>query len=330
MKEGAKLIARIGFYGDPHWGCGDYGAHRAYGQESLEYIHKLSDIVRDKGITHLICTGDMTYGKFKDLKYRATIEQELEQIYLDINGNHYMCKGNHDSATNGMTEYEFYVAKGLIKEARNLTIGNLHITMLNYMKSGKYTEDLFNKGDEDGAFNLVVAHDYFKFSDTKLPNFGDCIELDNHRGFFGVDLLLCGHIHHRISFKGVVVNEGSGSELLVRYLGCMMRPAYTEGNLDENGEIDIIEVYDTGDMRYDIVEVPLWEISKAFNVEAKAEQKEKQQLKDERVDISDVVRGLEAHDKGIGNPEDVIKALDNVKPEYKNKAIELLQRALNQ
>lgn len=323
-------LARIAICGDPHLGCNDYGAHREYGKESLEYLHRVTDIVRENEVTHLLCAGDMTYGKFKDLRYRGIVESELEEIYRLTNGNHYMCKGNHDSATNGMTEYEFYVNKGLIKGAENFTIGKLYVTMLNYMKSGKYSEELFNKSDEEGAFNMVVAHDYFKFSDTRLPNYGDCVELDNHSGFYGVDLLLCGHIHKRLSFKGITVNNGMGHDLYVRYLGCMMRPSYIEGGMDESGEIDIIDVYGDGTMKFDVIEVPLWDIDKSFNVEMKAAEKEKQQLKDERVDISDIVRDLDSHERGVGNPEDVIKGIEGIRQDYKDKAIELLMKAVNQ
>ena len=48
-----------------------------------------------------------------------------------------------------------------------------------------------------------------------------------------------------------------------------------------------------------------------------------------RVDITDIVKQLDAHDRNVGNPEDIINAMIGIDDKYKNKAISLLQNALN-
>lgn len=324
------VIARVGYIGDTHASCNDYGAHRDYAKESIENFRKITQATEEYGLTHLIGSGDFSYGKFNNLAYRSEIEKELIKQNELTNGNRYEVKGNHDSATNGMTEYEFYVEKGLLKPSTNLTLGRLHISMLDYKKSGKYGFEEFNKGTEEGAFNMVVAHQYFKFSDTRLPNFGEAIELDRYLPMLGVDLLICGHIHKIMSFSGIVSDgKESGNKLMVRYLGCLNRPAYKEGSMDTIGEMDIIEVNDDNSINYQVVEIPLMNIEDAFNIEQKEAEKEKRQLKDERIDISDIVHSLDNHERNMGNPEDVIRGLEGVDARYKDKAIEFLSRAIN-
>ena len=56
--------------------------------------------------------------------------------------------------------------------------------------------------------------------------------------------------------------------------------------------------------------------------------KAKKVEKAERVDISDVVKQLDSHDRNVGNPEDIIRGMKDVDDKYKNKAIDLLKTAL--
>ena len=51
----------------------------------------------------------------------------LHDEYRITKGNHFEIKGNHDSAGYGLTEREFYIEKGLLKEPINMTIGNVNI-----------------------------------------------------------------------------------------------------------------------------------------------------------------------------------------------------------
>ena len=86
-------------------------------------------------------------------------------------------EGNHDSATYGMTEYQFYVQKGLLKRADNIVVENVNISMIDY---GKHLKMPIITPDKD-MVNIVLAHDYFKFRNTQLPNYGNAIEWMNLR-----------------------------------------------------------------------------------------------------------------------------------------------------
>ena len=74
-----------------------------------------------------------------------------------------------------------------------------------------------------------------------------------------------------------------------------------------------------------IIDVPLWALDESFNLEAKAREDEQSKS---LVDISDIVKRLDEHERNIGNPEDLIMSLEDIDIRYRKKAVELLQEAL--
>lgn len=312
--------ARILIYGDLHLSSKNYGAHIDYPRESLHYFKEIANVAEREGATHVIGLGDFTFGRFHTLEYRISVEKVLDRLWKITEGRHYMLKGNHDSATYGMTEYEYYCKKGLLKPSENLSIGGINISMVD---NGKY-EKMDIIPPEEGKTNVVLAHDYFKFKDTKLPNYGQAIELDEFSRWFGVDLLVCGHIHNFESFSGMVVDGYRARKMTVIYLGCMARPAYREGFMQDIGKLLMLDV-DGEKVEAGIIDVPLWALDESFNLEAKAREDEQSKS---LVDISDIVKRLDEHERNIGNPEDLIMSLEDIDIRYRKKAVELLQEAL--
>lgn len=321
----ANILAKIGIIGDMHLSSKNYGAHRDYPTESLDYFHKITEETKNLQLTHLIGLGDFTFGRFHSLEYRLAVEKELQEQYALTNGNRYELRGNHDEAGYGLTERDYYVSKGLFKASCNMNIGNAHITMVDY---GKTDETVPNIVDSADSINIILAHDYYKFADTQLPNFGKAIEIDTYEKWFGLDYLVCGHIHKDMEFDGNMIKGDMVHPVHVNYLGCMMRPAYRDGMMDEKGKILIITLFDDGKMDVDNHYIDLWALEDAFNLEEKQKQAEKKEEKVSRVDISDIVKQLDTHDRNVGSPEDIIAGMQDVDERYKNKAIELLKNAL--
>lgn len=322
----ANILAKIGIYGDIHLSSKNHGAHRDYPNESLHYFQEITRVTKEKGITHLIGCGDFTFGRFHSLEYREAVEKELSEQFRLTNGNRWELRGNHDEAGYGLTERDFYVSKGLLKGSENLSIGSLNITMVDY---GKTADVIPNIIDDETHINVIIAHDYLKFSNTQLPNFGKAIDIDNFTQWFGCDYLVCGHIHKILDFSGYIVkDENMVHECKVHYMGCMSRPAFSENGLDEVGQVLIITVMDDGTVDVDFENIQLWSIEESFNIEMKAEEKKKKEEKINRVDISDVVKQLDSHDRNIGSVDQIIESMTDVPEKYKDKAISLLSMAL--
>lgn len=317
-------LARVLIYGDIHLSSKRYGAHRDYPRESLHYFNEITKTMKENNVTHLIGLGDLTFGRFSTLEYRMEVEKLLEEQYSFVNGNRYELEGNHDVAGYGMTEYEYYVKKGYIKPSTNLKIGNVNISMVD---NSKYLKTGILDTSNENELNVVLAHDYFKFEDTPMSNYGKAIRLEDMHNWYGVDYLICGHIHNKAVFEGLMVKDGAGHRMMVHYVGCLTRPSYREGHMDEVGNLVMLTIYDNGEMKYDVIDIPLWSLEETFNLELKAEEYEKKAEKEARLDISDVVAELAGHERNVGNPEDIIEALQGVDEKYKKKAIKLLKEA---
>ena len=175
-------------------------------------------------------------------------------------------------------------------------------------------------------------HDYFTFSDTKLPDYGKAKNLDRFEKWFGVQHIIGGHIHNPEIFDGVIIKEVDGQPVgfrtMVDYLGSLSRPQYREGHTKEVGYLLLITVYDNGEYKYDRMEIKLPSLAETFNLSMKEKERQLKESKEGRVDISDIVHNLDEHERSIGNPEDIILSLEGVDERYKLKAIELLKEGL--
>lgn len=329
-----NLVASIIIYSDIHLCSKAYGAHKNYPEESLEYFRAITRVAEERNASHIMGLGDFTFGRFHTLEYRRAVEDELEKQYRICNGNRYELKGNHDQATYGMTEYEYYIEKGLIKPSTKLKIGNLNISMVDYIDIKK--DNFFETektdvliGNSDTDINVIIGHNFLKFKDTLIANYGKAIELDNLHKWHGADYIICGHVHKHHIFDGSILNKDGtkAHKATVHYLGCMTRPAYREGLMDEKGYILNLRLFDDGSMQYDVVEIPLWDIADSFNLEVKQKEKKIKEEKQSRIDISDIVKQLNSHERNVGNPEDIISAMVGVDEKYKEKAIKLLKEA---
>lgn len=316
------VLAKILIYGDIHLNSKNYGGHKDYATESLSYFQKITKIAEENQVTHLVGLGDFTYSRFHTLEYRKKVEEELEKQYKLTGGNRFELKGNHDIASYGMTEYEYYIEKGLIRPSTNLEFPGVNISMIDNGKS----EIQKILPVENADVNVVLAHDYFKFKNTKIADYGKAIDLDNFVRWFGIDYLICGHIHKQEIFSGNIIKNGAEHEVVVQYPGSPSRPAYRKGHMDMVGLLPLLTITDDPDNRfkYDVVKMDLWPIQESFNIQAIEEKAEKREEKRNRVDISDVVNQLDAHEGAVGNPEDIIMSMTGIDDKYKKKAIDLL------
>lgn len=320
-------IARILAYGDLHLSSKNYGAHFNYPEDSLNVLRRITEEATSFNATHIIGLGDFSFGRFSSLEYRYAVETELQKQYTQTKGKRYELQGNHDKAGYGMTEFEYYITKGLLKQATGLDIGNVHITMLNYGDINKIKPNIV-LGDEHT--NIIFMHDYVKFNDTKLPNFGDALILDNFEPWFGVDYIIGGHIHTSYIFDGLIMKSDSngqtlGHRAMVDYIGCMARPAYIKDITDTVGHLLKITIYDNNEIKYDRLDIELPSIESTFNLKLKEKEVIKKTQKENRVSIADVIQQLNEHKQIIGSPEVIIQSMTGIDERYKQKAIDLLK-----
>ena len=308
------VVTRIGIYGDTHLHSKNYGSHRNYAQESLGYYQKVINLAQANEVDCLVCLGDFAHGRFHNLEYRLAVEKELMKAAEFASNGHYCIKGNHDIATYGMTERDYYIQRGLFREPETLSFNGLNIYMSNYREEDTLTVD-------QGTRNIILAHNFFTFSGVSLPMYGEGVELDNFENWYGTELILSGHIHRSCSYKGYITKDGFAKETAVFNVGCPCRLSY-EKNMQDCGNLIILEVYDTGEYNIEHHTFDLLPLTESFNL-LDIETKEKlQNLK--QADVSKIAENLDQHERFVGDPMDIINSLTDIKQEYKDKAIELL------
>ena len=328
----SEVLAKIMVYSDLHLASKDYGAHRDYTKDSLQSLKTVLEKAEELQPTHIVGLGDFTYGRINKLEYRESVEQILERLNEITSNNHYQIKGNHDVAGYGMTEYEYYISRGVMKPSTNLTFGNFHITMVDYGKINQVTWNIQSHTENEKAINIAFMHDYVMFNDTLMPNYGKAILLDEMSELYDLNHIISGHIHTNHLFAGLITKvidgQTHGNRISVDYPGCLSRPAYQENMVDESEFIVLLTLYDTGEYDYDRIEINLPPISETFNLEKKAVEKEKKIAKENRVDLSDVVEKLVKHERAIGDPVTIIMSMNGVDERYRLKAIDFLKRGM--
>lgn len=328
MKNG-KLLAKILLSGDDHLKSKNHGQHIDYASESFHYFKSLGDFCEENNVTHWIGLGDLTYGRFNSLEYRDQVEEEFQRQNRILNGNRWIIKGNHDSASYGMTEYEYFLKKGYFKGSQILQIGNLNLSMVDF---GKYNETDVLIEDDPNKKNIILTHGYFAFKGGKY-NFGEPVILNDMHNWSGAELIICGHIHTKAVLNGVINDAtGTGHATTVIYLPCLSRPAYMQAGNPEVGEVMLINVYEHL-IECNIVELKLLPLEESFNLEKiKEEQAKKEAAIGKRVNIKDIVEELSAFKDGnlfSQNPEDEIMANKEIPLAVKNKACEYLKLAVD-
>lgn len=332
----ANMIARILIGADDHVSSRNYGGHVDYPAESLHYFKLKTDLLEQFQCTHMIGTGDLSYGRITSLEYRKEINKQLARQKELTHGNRWEVKGNHDSSTAGMTEYEYYVSEGLIRPSENLQIGPLNISMVDSGALKGINKPGIPIGQristqiippDPNRINLVVAHDYIMAKDVNVPPMGDYYSLESITEWYGIDYLICGHIHIPMVFRGSILSQSGAEshEVLVQYPGCLPRPNYMGERTPSKCQVVIITVFDDDTIEYASHDIDLWPLEQSYDLARMKKEAEVKELK--HVDVSDVVERLANHTNTIGNPEDKIMAMCDIPEEYRAKAIELLKQA---
>lgn len=320
------VLARIMIGGDDHLSSKNHGAHRDYPSECLYYGNEINKLIEKFNITHYIGAGDLTYGNFHDLDFRTKVDNLLAERGRLVNGEFYMVKGNHDKASSGTTEFEYYAKRGTFKTSETngmLDIGlgtsggGLHVELKDYGVKTEFTR-------VDGAYNLIVGHGLFAMKGDGMPNYGEPnIQLDDFAPWAGVDMIIAGHIHNEHLVKGRICNK----EIAVHYLPCLCRPSYIRAGMPETGTVDIITVYE------DIVEIepitiPLLPLEVSFDLEAIAQKDAAAEFKEAtKVDVADIAERLRDHVRVVNDPLSTIEHMEGIDTDVKALAIEIYKEA---
>ncbi|GHU93235.1 hypothetical protein FACS1894208_02350 [Clostridia bacterium] len=314
---------RILVYGDIHLSSRKRTNRNNYPDESLHYFKFVTEQAEQLDVDCIVGLGDFSYGDFNNLKFRAIVEELLDRQVTQTHGERYELQGNHDISNVGLSERDFYVERGKIKEAKGSFRGEYAtVSLLNYGDAALYSSDggqsLETNPDKT---NIVLCHDFLRFQDSKISGYGNAgYTIEGLPGLNGVDWFVCGHIHDMLS-------DRSGGRVLF-YPGAMARPV-AKGAIMEKAALVLIDT-DSADDTVQIYEVELLPVEESFDLQriarGKADKEYREELTRSSGELRDAVRGL-TPDGTRRTALDIIRDNRQVTIEVRDKAMAYLTAA---
>lgn len=216
--------------GDLHISDRFSGRHKDYFENCFYCLDMIEKSIVDNNITHLICLGDwigigLAEKNLKDRRSLLKLIQVLQRWNNLLNGNVYSLRGNHDIGKN-MTDYDFFVSIGLLKNIPEVDIGSCRFHLFNY---GEETREI--KLDED-KYNVGCFHSNLLIEGlTTWYQGGVGVELSTLTNLKGISTAIAGHIHN--PSKRLVSTSIGDSAIDLFYPGCPTRPRMEVNMWDE-------------------------------------------------------------------------------------------------
>lgn len=212
---------KILIIGDLHISDRFSGRHKDYLENCFDCLDMIEKSIVDNKITHLICLGDwigigLAEKNLKERRSLLRLIQVLQKWNKLLNGNVYSLKGNHDIGKN-MTDYDFFITMGLLKNVSQLDIGSCRFHMFNY---GEETRPIVVDTDK---YNVGCFHTNLLIEGlTTWYRGGVGVELSSLKNLYGISMAVAGHIHNP-SLRLVSTSIGD-SDISLFYPGCPTRP----------------------------------------------------------------------------------------------------------
>lgn len=212
---------KILIIGDLHISDRFSGRHKDYLENCFDCLDMIEKSIVDNKITHLICLGDwigigLAEKNLKERRSLLRLIQVLQKWNKLLNGNVYSLKGNHDIGKN-MTDYDFFITMGLLKNVSQLDIGSCRFHMFNY---GEETRPIVVDSDK---YNVGCFHTNLLIEGlTTWYRGGVGVELSSLKNLYGISMAVAGHIHNP-SLRLVSTSIGD-SDISLFYPGCPTRP----------------------------------------------------------------------------------------------------------
>lgn len=206
------------------------GRHIDYWENVMEVVSRVQDIMLDEKPDFVIIAGDLVGVR----RGQATLKNRNALLYLaqflKSLPNCIVLKGNHDYAE--VSDYEFLSELGVFRSTKQIRgvieFTNPESNIPCYIHCVDYGQENDHIEIYKDAYNIGVMHNEFYVAGKEQQfNSQGAIELSSKKNFFGLDMILSGHIHTptqgMINFK-FQDNYDSG----FINLGCPTRPSHGE------------------------------------------------------------------------------------------------------
>lgn len=224
MKSYTVSGGKIFVFGDLHLSSTFEGQHINYLEESLSNMWKIRDMVLEQKPSAVFFLGDIIGVRERNIRDRRFFREVVlffKALYDATGGNVYSVKGNHDFGD--YSDFDLLIGLGYLRNP----------DYVDYMRpSGLEVRFHFvNYGYEkkniriaDNASNVILCH-----ADIQIPGVTtwyttkEGYELSSLKNWYGVDLIIAGHIHTPSREVALTTIDGATTGLF--YVGSPSRVA---------------------------------------------------------------------------------------------------------
>lgn len=253
------ITNKILVIGDLHISDRFSGRHINYLENCFDCLDMIEKSIVDNQITHLVCLGDwigigLTEKNLKERRTLLRLIQVLQKWNKLLNGNVYSLRGNHDIGKN-MTDYDFFVTMGLLKNVPQLDVGTCRLHMFNY---GEETRSIYVDNDK---YNIGCFHSNLLIEGlTTWYKGGVGVELSSLKNLYGISMAIAGHIHNpSLRLVSTSIND---SKISLFYPGCPTRPRLEPNMWDK--AYGVVITTDELDTQIDLINFDLKPLEEVF------------------------------------------------------------------
>lgn len=234
--KGNKLLV----LGDRHIDDVYQGSHINYQENCYWCMDKTLEIVKEEQPDLYLETGDLigvrnNIARLEDrimLRRTAEFFEDLKATCVVNTGNHDYFGNDHNNDYLLLSSLGYFYNPSMIADSN----GKVVELVSDFEEDGKpvkvyvhfvpYGDEFIPLKPVKDCINIAITHNDFKVGATSYTRNPDAIDLETHEPFFGMDVIINGHIHDpapRKTFKTV-----TGLDCTFLNLGSMARPKINE------------------------------------------------------------------------------------------------------
>lgn len=252
-----QIVAKVCICTDTHFRDTDFSTIGNYCNVVEKTWLDLCKKCEDNGITHLIHTGDICDKGYHSTHMCYNHENLLRKMSNIVNGNFYMCIGNHFYIERDYnpeiyliqpnSKYKpikkIYQEVPIVKCEDKLIIENVQFTFFHFSKNIK---DYITTPDSNVKYHIGIYHDDVVVPSSvrsKLNYYGDVSDNYISRIYENVDLAVLGHIHCKV---GLVQFRIRNRVVPIIIPGALSITQNTEVYKHNSVDLPIITIYKGG------------------------------------------------------------------------------------
>lgn len=255
-------MAKVLVVGDLHLSDKTYGRHRDYWKNCIDVCTRITNMLKEQKITHLVLAGDLIGLKVKLIKERvnlALVISILDQWNALTGGNVYAIAGNHDS-DGFKTDFDFFVMLHKVKRVKYFDVDSLRVHLFDYGKEKEVPE--LRKGEN--VSNVAVMHNTFTIEGkTDWMRYVHGFELSGLKNLKGIEVVVAGDYH--VPSPSIMDTSIDDVPISLIYPGCPTRPTWTNNMWDFCWGI-VFDV-DGESVNMDMLKIKLRPFTEIFNLD---------------------------------------------------------------